>query len=129
MEMVMDGNGRCDDNATARTAMEGATAMQRRWNVTMTTMDGTIATAMVTATATATMMATAMAMATGMATATATVTATVTARVMGMDDTMVTAMEDATAMQQQQRGWMAPWQRDGDDGDGQCDGNGNGHGY
>ena len=55
----------------------------------MTTMDG----AGGTETAIGTAMA--MAMATAMATA--------------MDGTMVTAMEDATAMRQQRRRLMAPW--------------------
>ena len=67
--------------------MEGATATWLRWNVMMTTMDG--------ATATATTMAKARVMATATATA--------------MDGTMVTAMEDATAMRQQRRQWMEPW--------------------
>ena len=58
-ETVMNGDGQCNDNATARVAMEGATATRRQWNVTMVTMDG--ATAMAMATATATAMATATA--------------------------------------------------------------------
>ncbi len=32
-ETMMDGNGRCDDNATATTALEGVTATRQRWNV------------------------------------------------------------------------------------------------
>ena len=91
METVMDGDGRCDDNTTATTVMEGATATQRRWNVTMTTMDG------VTVTETATGTVTAMAMAMAMVTATAIATATATA----MDGKRVKAMEDATATRQQ----------------------------
>ena len=38
-------------------------------------------------------------------------------------------MEDATATQQQQWRWMAPWRRNGDDGDGWRDGDVDGHGY
>ncbi len=45
----------------------------------------------------------------------------------GMDGTMSTAMEGATAMQQQQQQLMAPQGQDGNDGDGRRDGNGNGN--
>ena len=69
----MDGDGGCNDNATATMAMEGATATRRRWNVTMAMMDGATAMAMTMATATAMAMATATATATAMVTATATV--------------------------------------------------------
>ena len=96
-EMVMDGNGWCNNNATAMTAMEGVTAMQRQWNVTMTTMDGVMATETGTATetamgtATAMAMATATATATGMATAAAKVTVTAGGGGSGNDDTTTTA--------------------------------------
>jgi hypothetical protein len=46
-----------------------------------------------------------------------------------MDGTTATAMEDVTATWQQRWRWMAPWQCDGDDGDGRRDGDVDGHGY
>ena len=117
MEMVMDGDGRCNDNATAMTAMEGATATakQRLWNVTMMTMDGAKATETATETATALAMATVM--------------ATMTAAATTMDGTMATATEDTTVTRQQRWRWMAPWRCNGGDCDGWRNGDGNGHSY
>ena len=45
-----------------------------------------------------------------------------------MGNVTATAMEDVTAMRQQQWQWMAPWQRDDNDGDGWRDGDGNSDG-